>query len=105
MSWIEDDEKTVRLDLLTGRTERVVRSEDSVPESPAEVAEDVTRKSPEEPLDAQLADFVDAVKLRCEPVNSGAIGLETLALVERVREIIAAPVNAANAVDPADAHD
>lgn len=102
---IEDGEKTVRLDLLTGRTERVVRSEDSVPESPAEVAEDVTRKSPEEPLDAQLADFVDAVKLRREPVNSGAIGLETLALVERVREIIAAPVNAANAADPADAHD
>ena len=42
----------------------------------------------DEPLDQQLADFVQAVEARTTPANDGQVGVETLALVERIRTTI-----------------
>lgn len=85
---IDDDETTVRADLLTGRIDRIRQTETLAEGGAGELPESIRVSSTEEPLDAQLADFVDAITHRREPVNSGAVGLETLVLVERVREII-----------------
>jgi predicted dehydrogenase len=55
-----------------------------------------------EPLDAQLADFLEACRSREAPENEGGVGVAAVTIVERVRAAIAADAEASErAHDPA----
>jgi len=79
----------VDADLLSG--EISIRGEEGAEGINAEPARprrasDETRV--DEPLDRQLADFLKAVRQRSLPANDAQVGLDTLVLVERIRDAI-----------------
>lgn len=87
---VEGDSRRVRGDLLTGEVVDLEggaslrpagsRGSDEDPDSPARF----------EPLDLQLADFLEACATRGKPVNDASEGVATLEWVDRVRASIAA---------------
>jgi predicted dehydrogenase len=56
-----------------------------------EIASERVTIDPVKPLDAEIADFVDCVRARREPLVSGEVGVEALEVALAVKERILSP--------------
>lgn len=80
---IEGEQGRVEADLLTGEIQG------GAPGSgPGATLPEAEPSDLDEPLDRQLSDFVAACRERRPPENDGVVAIETLRLVDRVREML-----------------